>query len=80
MRFKPIATEKAVKLIEMENTLVFEVGRKEKKKDIKKEFEETFDTKTNKIRTLIKNNRKICYIKLNKDKPAIDVATDLGMM
>ena len=54
--------------------------RKARKKDIKKEFEETFKAKVEKIRTLIRKNQKYAYIKLDKKNPAIDVATRLGMI
>jgi large subunit ribosomal protein L23 len=78
--FKPIATEKAVKMIESQNTLTLEFGRSKVKEDIKKEIENSFKVKVDKVRTLIRNNKKICYIKLNKKNPAIDVATKLGIM
>ena len=77
---KPITTEKAVKLIELENTLIFEVDRRMNSPEIKKEFEGMFNVKVKKVRTAIKCNKKIAYIKLDKKNPAIDVATKLGMM
>jgi large subunit ribosomal protein L23 len=77
---KPITTEKAVRLIELNNTLLFEVDRKMKKEKIKQEFEETFKVKIDSINTLIHLNKKIAYIKLDKKNPAIDVATKLGMI
>ena len=77
---KPITTEKAVRLIELNNVLVVEIDRRKNKKEIKKEFEEMFDVKIDSINTLIKNNKKIAYIKLNKKNPAIDIATKLGMI
>ncbi len=77
---KPIATEKAVKLIELENTLIFEIDRRKNRKEIKKEIEGLFNVKIEKIRILIRNNKKIAYVKLNKKNPAIDLATKLGMM
>lgn len=80
MRFKPVTTEKAVKLIETENVLLFEVERKERKPEIKEEFEDIFGVNVDKIRTLIRRNKKLCYIKLNEENPAIDIATELGMM
>lgn len=78
--FKPLSTEKAVKLIELENTLIFRIDRKARKKEIKKEFEEIFKVSVEKIRTLIRGNEKYAYIKLEKKNPAIDVATKLGMI
>jgi len=77
---KPITTEKAVRLIEAENTLLFETGRKRKKPEIQKEIEEVFKVKVEKVRTHIKGNKKYVYARLNKKNPAIDVATKLGMI
>ena len=80
MTMNPITTEKAVKLIEIENTLLFEVDGRMKKGEIKKEFEETFNVKVVKIRTLLEGNKKFAYIRLDKKNPAIDIATKLGMI
>ncbi len=77
---KAVTTEKTVKMIELDNILVFRVDRRSKKQEIKKEFEETFNAKVDKIRTLIRKNKKYAYIKLNKKSPAINIATKLGMM
>ncbi len=77
---KPITTEKAVKLIEIDNTLLFEVERRKNKNQIKKEIEETFNIKVEKIRTLTQENKKIAYVKLDKKNPAIDLATKMGMI
>jgi large subunit ribosomal protein L23 len=77
---KPITTEKEVKLIEIENTLLFGVDRRMNKKEIKEEIEKTFGVKVDRVRTLIKENKKIAYVKLNEKNPAIDLATKLGMM
>ena len=80
MRIKPITTEKAVRLIELNNILVFEVDRRSKKKEIKKELEDLFKIKIDSLNSLIKRNKKIVYAKLNIKNPAIDVATTLGMI
>ena len=77
---KPITTEKAVRLIELNNTLVMGVDRRKSKDEIKKEIELTFNVKVDKINTLIKLNKKYAYIKLNKNNPAIDIATKLGLI
>lgn len=77
---KPIVTEKAVMMIEAQNTLTFETSKIKTKENIKKEFEEVFNAKVQKIRTLIKGNKKYAYIKLKKQFPAIDIATKLGLM
>lgn len=80
MLLKPVTSEKAVKLIDTENTLLFEVERNHDKNEIRKEVESLFSVKVIKIRTLMHKNKKYAYIKLNKQNPAIDVATKLGMM
>lgn len=76
----PITTEKAVKIIEIENTLIFEVPRASRKEEIKQEVEKMFNVKVEKIRTLIRSNRKIVYVRLKAENKAIDVATKLGMI
>jgi len=77
---KPIVTEKAVMLIEAQNILTFETNKNKTKAQIKKEFEELFKAKVEKIRTLIRENKKYAYIKLKQEFPAIDIATKLGLM
>ncbi|MCA9485859.1 MAG: 50S ribosomal protein L23 [Nanoarchaeota archaeon] len=80
MILKPVTSEKAVKMIDLDNTLIFEVERRESKTDIKKEVEKTFNVKVDKIRTLIRENKKFAYVKFAKENPAIDIATKLGMI
>ena len=80
MNLKIISTEKAVMKIETENVLTFETNMMQKKEEIKKEIENSFDVKVDKIRTLIHRNKKVIYAKLNKKTPAIDIATKLGVI
>ncbi len=80
MILKPITSEKAVKLVDIDNTLIFKTEKNADKNQIKKEFENIFNVKVESVRTLIRNNNKIAYIKLAKENPAIDVATKLGMI
>lgn len=77
---KPVVTEKAVMKIETENILTFELEKSLNKEEIKKEIENLFNVKIEKIRTQIRGNKKYAYVKLNKKNPAIDIATKLGMM
>ncbi len=77
---KPITTEKSVMMIERENILTFRLEKEKSKSDIKKEIEEIFGVKVDSIRTLVKGNKKIAYVKLKKEFPAIDLATKLGLM
>ena len=55
---KPILTEKAVMKIESQNILTFVVERNKTKEEIKKEIEDVFEVKVEKVRTLIKNSKK----------------------
>jgi|TARA_B100000315_G_scaffold60641_1_gene55113 large subunit ribosomal protein L23 len=80
MNLKPITTEKAVMLIESQNILTFLTDKQKTKEEIKKELEELFEIKIERIRTLIRNNKKYAYVKLKKEFPAIDLATKLGLM
>jgi large subunit ribosomal protein L23 len=80
MILKPVTSEKAVRIIELDNTILFEAPRNSNKKDIKSEVESQFNVKVEKIRTLIHKNKKFAYVKLNRTNPAIDIATKLGMI
>ena len=80
MNLKPIVTEKAVMMIESQNILTFVTDKIESKEQIKKQIEELFEVKVDKIRTLIKDNKKYAYVKLKKNFLAIDVATKLGLI
>jgi len=73
-------SEKVVRIIELENTLVVEVGLRDPKDKIKKEFQELFKVNVARINTLIKDGKKYAYIKLNEKTPAIDVATKMGLI
>lgn len=77
---KPIVTEKAVMFIETKNTLVFELDKRMTKTQIKSDLEKIFKIKIDKINTSIRNNHKYAHVKLNKDYPAIDIATKLGVI
>ena len=77
---KPVVTEKAVMMIESQNVLTFETNKEQTKGDIRKEIEELFDVKVEKIRTIIRLNKKYAYVKLKKKFPAIDLAMKLGLM
>lgn len=80
IHFKPITTEKAVMLIERDNVLTVATSMKHSKEEIKKQFEDLFEVKVEKVRTLIRNNRKIVKVKLKKEFPAIDLATKIGLI
>ena len=77
----PLTTEKNVKLMQTENKLVFVVDRRAKKPEIKKAAEEFFKIKVTKVNTLIlPSGKKKAYLKLSPETPALDVATQLGLI
>ena len=77
----PLSTEKALRLMESENKLVFIVGQKASKADIKHALEKVFKVKVMKVNTLMTTRGvKKAYVRLSPETPAIDVATQLGLM
>lgn len=78
----PLATEKSIRMMEAENKLIFIVDRKANKIEIKKAIEEMFKVKVVSVNTTIerKEAKKKAYVKLRSDYPAIDIATQLGLM
>lgn len=77
---EPVVTEKTLKMIELENKIVFVVERRATKEQIKKEVENLFNVKVEKVNTHITKNKKIAFIKLKKETPAVEIATKLGIM
>lgn len=77
----PKSTEKAVRLMESENKLVFSVAKNATKKEIKQALEEIFKVKVDKVNTTIMpTGKKKAYVRLSPETPAIDIATQMGML
>jgi len=76
----PLNTEKSIRLMESENKLLFVVDIKAKKQDIKKAIEEMFKAKVVDVKTFIHKGEKRAYVKFSDETPAIDIATQLGLM
>ena len=76
----PLSTEKSLRLMESENKLVFVVQRTAKKQEIKEAIEKTFNAKVVNVNTLIKGSKKRAYVTFSLETPAIDIATNLGLM
>ncbi|MFA4917375.1 MAG: 50S ribosomal protein L23 [Syntrophales bacterium] len=77
----PLATEKAIRMIESDNTITFEVIRRAKKTDIKKAVEMLYNVKVARVNTAITpQGTKRAYVRLTAETPAIDVATQLGLI
>jgi len=80
MNLRPITSEKAVKMLDIDNTMIFETERRATKLEIAKEVEKMFSVKVDKVRTHIKGNKKYAFVRLNKSNLAADIATKLGMI
>jgi len=77
----PVATEKSVRGIDAQNSLVFIVDRKATKPQIKQEIERLLGVRVVAVNTHndVENGKK-AYVRLSPATPAIDVATKLGLM
>lgn len=77
----PLSTEKTIRQMESDNTLIFIVEKSATKKEIKEAIEELYKVKVMAVRTTIDTkNRKKAYVRFSEDTPAIDLATQLGLM
>ena len=77
----PLSTEKSIRLMESDNKLVFVVDEKAGKKEIKKAIEEMFNVNVDHVRTFnTSKGEKRAYVKFSAKNPAIDIATQLGLM
>jgi large subunit ribosomal protein L23 len=77
----PIATEKALGMVDRDNIIMYVVDMRSNKKEIKEEFEKTFGVKVVNVNTstTIKNSKK-AYIKISKESKASDIARKLKLV
>jgi large subunit ribosomal protein L23 len=77
----PLSTEKALNMIDKNNTISYIVDFRSSKPEIKKEFEDTFAVKVASINTeTTMKNTKRAYIKLKPEFKASDVARKLKLV
>ena len=76
----PLSTEKSIRLMESQNELIFVVDIKADKQMVKKAIEEMLKAKVDSVKTFVQNGEKRAYVKFSKESPAIDIATQLGLM
>jgi len=77
----PLSTEKSIRLMESENKLLFVVDKKATKQEIKKAIEEVFKVKVKHVNTFITTlGEKRAYVKFSDETPAIDIATQMGLI
>ncbi len=77
----PLATEKCIRLIEFNNTLVFRVHSRATKKDVKRAVEELFKVKVRgvNVQNCVQGYKK-AYVTLGPNFLASDVSADLGFI
>ena len=67
--------------MESENKLIFVVDKKATKKEIKKAIEEMFKVEVDSVNTFISpDGEKKAYVKFSAKNPAIDTATQMGLI
>lgn len=77
----PLSTEKAVREIEADNTIIFIVARNATKSKIKWAVEKEFGVKVKSVNTLITvDNKKKAYVRLHSNTPAVDITSKLGLI
>ena len=77
----PISTERAVREMEANNTLIFKVAKTANKRQIKWAIEKEFGVKVVEVRTQISPvGVKKAFIKLSMDSSATDITSKLGLM
>ncbi len=77
----PLQSEKSIRMMESQNTLLFAVKKKATKEQIKRSIEGLFKVKVTNVNTFISpKGEKRAYVQLGRESPAIDIATQLGMM
>jgi large subunit ribosomal protein L23 len=77
----PVSGEKAFRLMEMENKLVFAVAKTADRRTISRAVEELYNVKVAKL-NIVNTNKGIkkAYVRLAPEHSAEDVATRLGVL
>mmetsp|Transcript_32681 Transcript_32681/g.44888 ORF Transcript_32681/g.44888 Transcript_32681/m.44888 type:complete len:169 (-) Transcript_32681:153-659(-) len=77
----PLTSEKAMKKIEDDNTLVFIVDILSNKQQIKEAVKRAYNIRAIKVNTLIRpDGKKKAMVKLHKDDDALDLANKIGIV
>ena len=77
----PLTTEKAVKCIEEDNTLVFLCDPRANKPSIKQAVQKLFSVTVQKVNTLIRpDGQKKAYVRLSPNCEALEVSNKMGIL
>jgi len=78
---RPVTSEKAVRLMESNNTLTLIVDKRANKTKIKKAIQDLFKVKVLNVNTLNSpKNEKKAFVRLSDEDNALDIGADLGMI
>jgi large subunit ribosomal protein L23 len=78
---RPVQSEKALGMIDKQNTLTFIVDINATKQDVKKAVETLFNVKVEKVRILVTpKGEKKAYVRLAPEYKASDVAAQIGLI
>lgn len=78
---RPVQSEKALMLVDKQNTLTFIVDIKASKHDVKRAVELLFNVEVEGVRTLVTpRGEKKAYVKLKPEYKASELASKLGLM
>jgi len=78
---RPVQSEKALGMIDKQNTLTFIVDINASKQDVKRAVETLFNVKVEKVRILVTpKGEKKAYVKLAPEYKASDVAAQIGLI
>lgn len=77
----PVMTEVASRMLEAENKLVFVVGLKASRNDVRRAVEELYEVRVQRVTTAITHKGvKKAFVKLTPEFKAADVAVKLGIL
>lgn len=77
----PHLTEKSMRLVDLENKMVFIVNPKAEKDDVKNAVEKLFNVSVASVQTeLTRTGEKKAYVKLSASNSAAELASKLGVM
>ena len=78
---QPISSDKNINKMEKQNTMTFQVSENASKGQIKTVFAKLFKVKVRKVNTLrTPDGRKKAFIRLQKDKDALNIASNIGLL
>lgn len=77
----PLSNEKSINMMESDNKLAFIVDRHASKPQIQEALEEMLECEVTNVNTMITpQGHKKAYVQFHEDTPAIEIATNLGIM